>query len=229
MLKTAVNRRTIPRDDTEVDASIFFHSHFGEGMFSLTSLTAMPKARRSPKKQEGFDPFKYHRSLDPRPEPNILGETVRSLMKTRELNGMELAKEIDISHTSLSLILTGKTRPRDDTLRKLEKRLCKTEPQSRQFWAAAKSEPDYETRSQTPDQRITRLQAQDFLKRRTRKIVFKRNFAKELDEAGIKYAEDYCEGSNSVDFLIDYTVEVSATDDPTIDFYSRRDTANHKC
>lgn len=67
---------------------------------------------------------------------NPLSEALRDLMDRQKLTGAKLAKEIGLSATSVSQILTGKTKPRQVTLSRLMKVLCDS-PQDKQALLSA--------------------------------------------------------------------------------------------
>jgi len=138
---------------------------------------------------------------------NVLGKTIKTLLKVRGLKAYELGEEIGLSPTSVSKIINGVTRPRQNTFTRMCQALCKTKAEERRLVAAfagtefLEEEPDQALPS--AEKVILRLRAEQFLERKTQSIQFKRSVARELEKAGIEYQQDYCEGIYSTDFLIE--------------------------
>ena len=139
--------------------------------------------------------------------PNPLGDTIRSLLKKREMKAFELGEKIGLSPTSISKIMNGATRPRQNNFTRMCQELCETKEEEQRLVAAfagaelLEEEPDQALPS--AEKEILRLRAEQFLERKTQSIQFKRSVARELDKAGIVYQQDYCEGIYSTDFLIE--------------------------
>ena len=139
---------------------------------------------------------------------NILGDTIRSLLAKRQMKACELAKKIEISATSISKIMNGVSRPRQNSFTRMCEVLCETKEEERRLVSAFAGTEllDEEKEKPTDDameREILRLRAEQFLERKTQSIQFKRSVARELDKAGITYQQDYCEGPYSTDFLIE--------------------------
>ena len=138
---------------------------------------------------------------------NVLGEAIKTLLKLRGMKAYELAEAVALSPTSVSKIMNGVTRPRQNTFTRMCQALCKTKEEERRLVAAftgtefLDEEPDQPLPS--AEKEILRLRAEQFLERKTQSIQFKRSVARELDKAGIDYQQDYCEGIYSTDFLIE--------------------------
>lgn len=138
---------------------------------------------------------------------NVLGDAIKALLKARGLKAYELAETVGLSPTSVSKIMNGATRPRQNTFTRMCQALCKTKEEERKLVAAfagtelLDEEPDQALPSS--EKEILRLRAEQFLERKTQSIQFKRSVARELDKAGIEYKQDYCEGIYSTDFLIE--------------------------
>lgn len=132
---------------------------------------------------------------------------MKALLKARELKAFELAEQIGVSATSISKIMNGVTRPRQNTFTKLCQALCNTEEEERAlvqaFLNSEKLDEDGEVPSES-DKESLKLRAEQFLKRKTESIRFKKEVAAELDKARISYQQDYCEGDLSTDFLIEH-------------------------
>ena len=139
--------------------------------------------------------------------PDLMGSTIRALLKARGLKAFELGEQIGLSPTSISKIMNGVSRPRQNTFSKMCQALCKTKEEERQlvqaFTGAELLEEESEPRQLDAEREILRLRAEQFLERKTQSIQFKRSVARELDKAGIAYQQDYCEGPYSTDFLIE--------------------------
>jgi transcriptional regulator with XRE-family HTH domain len=139
---------------------------------------------------------------------NTLSEALRELMDRQKMTGARLAEEIGISGTSVSQILTGKTRPRQVTLSRMMKRLCENPRDEQVLLSAYESlsgenvpvSPvvDDEANAATEEARVRR-----FMEMKAQSIAFKRSVARELDKAGIEFTADYCKGAISTDFLIE--------------------------
>lgn len=142
-----------------------------------------------------------------KPAKNILGDTIKQFLKLRGMKAYELGEEIGLSPTSISKIMNGVSRPRQNTFTRMCQALCKTKDEERRLVAAfagaefLEEEPDQVLPS--AEKEILRLRAEQFLERKTQSIQFKRSVARELDKAGIEYKQDYCEGIYSTDFLIE--------------------------
>jgi transcriptional regulator with XRE-family HTH domain len=138
---------------------------------------------------------------------NVLGEAIKTLLKLRGMKAYELAEAVALSPTSVSKIMNGVTRPRQNTFTRMCQALCKSKEEERRLVAAyagtefLEEEPDQALPSS--DKVILKLRAEQFLERKTQSIQFKRSVARELDKAGIEYKQDYCEGIYSTDFLIE--------------------------
>ena len=139
---------------------------------------------------------------------NILGDTIRSLLAKRQMKACELAKKIEISATSISKIMNGVSRPRQNSFTRMCEVLCETKEEERRLVSAFAGTEllDEEKEKPTDDameREILRLRAEQFLERKTQSIQFKRSVARELDKAGITYQQDYCEVPYPTDFLIE--------------------------
>jgi transcriptional regulator with XRE-family HTH domain len=138
---------------------------------------------------------------------NILGDTIKRLLKARGMKAYELGEDIALSPTSISKIMNGVSRPRQNTFTRMCQVLCQTKEEERRLVAAfagteyLEEEPDQALPS--AEKEILRLRAEQFMERKTQSIQFKRSVARELDKAGIAYKQDYCEGIYSTDFLVE--------------------------
>ena len=153
------------------------------------------------------------------------GDTVRLLMARRGLTGAALSREIELSKTSISKILQGHSKPKQVTFSLLMKALCTT-PEEEQMMLKGFTGEAYElpeliveetetneaevpsaerdNYSQSEYNRQMEVQrAERYLEMKTQSIAFKRSVARELNNAGISYEQDYCEGIYSTDFLIE--------------------------
>lgn len=127
-------------------------------------------------------------------------------MKQRGLKAFELAEKIAISPTSISKIVNGVTRPRQNTFTRMCQVLCETKEEERRLVAAFAGtellDEELEEASATSNKEILRLRAEQFIERKTQAIAFKRSVARELDKIGVNYEADYYEGIYSTDFII---------------------------
>ena len=146
--------------------------------------------------------------------PNPLGEVLRDLLKQRNMKAVELGVKIGVSPTSISKILTGVTRPRQNTFTRMCQELCETKEDERRLVSAftgtelfREEDPaTYHAKPQDLDAKekeILRLRAEQFLEMKAQSIAFKKSVARELDKIGVKYTQDYCEGIYVTDFLIE--------------------------
>lgn len=138
---------------------------------------------------------------------NVLGDTIKSLLKVHRMKAYELGEEIGLSPTSVSKIMNGVTRPRQNTFTRMCQALCKTKAEERRLVAAfagtelLDEEPD--DASDASNKEILRLRAEQFMERKTQSIAFKRTVARELEKSGITFKVDHCEGIYSTDFLVE--------------------------
>ena len=146
------------------------------------------------------------------PPNDKLGPVMKRLLKARSMKAYELGEQIGLSPTSISKIMNGISRPRQNTFTRMCQALCASKHDEYQlvqaFTGAETLEEEQEAahhRPQSePEQEILRLRAEQFLERKTQSIQFKRSVARELDKAGIAYQQDYCQGPYSTDFLIEH-------------------------
>jgi len=137
---------------------------------------------------------------------NSFGDALRALMESKKVSGLKLAEDIGISPTSVSRILNGQSRPRQVTLSRIMKALCQDRSEEQALlraYSGLDTLPEElavndERNAQAEEERVKR-----FLEVKTQSILFKRSMARELDKAGIAYAQDYCKGAVSTDFLIE--------------------------
>ena len=138
---------------------------------------------------------------------NLFGDAVRQPIEAQKASGLQLTESIGITPTSVSKIMNGVTRPRQNTFTRMCQALCKTKEEERRLVAAftgtefLDEEPDQPLPS--AEKEILRLRAEQFLERKTQSIQFKRSVARELEKAGVEYQQDFCEGIYSTDFLIE--------------------------
>lgn len=141
--------------------------------------------------------------------PHTLGDVILSLLKKRGLRAFELAEQIGVSPTSVSKIMNGVSRPRQNTFTKLCQVLCETKDEERALVAAFAGteqliEDNEPANNPSAEKELLRLRAEQFLERKTQAILFKRSVARELKKAEINYQQDYCDGPYSTDFLVEH-------------------------
>ena len=139
---------------------------------------------------------------------NVLSDNLRDLMDRRKMTGTRLAEEIGISATSVSQILTGKTRPRQVTLSRMMKRLCENSADEQALLAAydalgrtkLKVTPvfDDEANAATEEERVRR-----FLEMKATAVAFRKEVAKALNQIPIRYQSDFTKGAVITDCLIE--------------------------
>lgn len=140
---------------------------------------------------------------------NPLGETIRALLKERGLKAFELGEKIALSPTSVSKIVNGVTRPRQNTFTRMCQVLCTTKEEERRLVAAfagtERLNEELDQASPAANKEILKLRAEQYLERKSQAIAFKRSVAKELKTIGLEFEADYYEGTCSTDFLIHKT------------------------
>ena len=144
------------------------------------------------------------------PTKSPLGSTIKALLLARGLKAYELGEAIGLSATSVSKIMNGVSRPRQNTFTRMCQELCTTKDEKQRLVSAfagtelLQEEAAPYGKQRNAEQEVLRMRAEQFLERKTQSIQFKRSVARELDKAGIAYQQDYCQGPYSTDFLIEY-------------------------
>lgn len=144
------------------------------------------------------------------PTKSPLGSTIKALLLARGLKAYELGEAIGLSATSVSKIMNGVSRPRQNTFTRMCQELCTTKDEEQRLVSAfagtelLQEEAAPYGKQRNAEQEVLRLRAEQFLERKTQSIQFKRSVARELDKAGIAYQQDYCDGPASTDFLIEH-------------------------
>ena len=129
-------------------------------------------------------------------------------MDRHKMTGARLAEAIGISATSVSQILTGKTRPRQVTLSRMMRVLCES-PEDEQILLSVyeaqgstklpvSSVLDDEANAATEEERVRR-----FLKMKVKAVAFRNKVTSTLDKIPIPYQSDFTKGSVITDFLIE--------------------------
>jgi len=139
---------------------------------------------------------------------NALSDTLRELMDRHNLTGAKLAEDIGVSAVSLSHILTGKSRPRQVTLSRLMKRLCKSAEDEQILLAAYDSLGgakipgnlivEDEENAATEEERVRR-----FMLMKAKSISFRKDVALKLYETKLRFQSEYTRGAITTDFLIE--------------------------
>lgn len=129
-------------------------------------------------------------------------------MDRQRMTGAKLAEEIGISATSVSQILTGKTRPRQVTLSRMMRVLCKSSEDEQALLSAYEAlgstkipvSPvlDEKANAATEEERVRR-----FLDMKATAVAFRNEVAGVLDKIPILYQSDFTKGSVITDFLIE--------------------------
>lgn len=140
---------------------------------------------------------------------NILSETLRDLMARHGLTGAKLAEEIGLSATSVSQILTGKTKPRQVTLSRMMKRLCENKKDEQALISAYESlsgakvpvSPivDDGQNEATEEERVRR-----FMQMKATAVAFRRKVVAILDRMKIPYRQDVASAGVITDLLIEH-------------------------
>lgn len=129
-------------------------------------------------------------------------------MDRHKMTGVRLAEEIGLSATSVSQILTGKTRPRQVTLSRMMRVLCQNNKDEQALLSAYESPGktklpispalNDEANAATEEERVRR-----FLEMKTKAVAFRKKVAAVLDKAPIPYQSEVAKGSVITDFLIE--------------------------
>lgn len=113
----------------------------------------------------------------------LFGDAVRQLMEAKKVSGLKLAESIGITPTSVSRILTGQIRPRQNAFTRMCQTPCSTKAEQQKLVAAfAGTELMSEESDQTlpsSEKEILRLRTEQFIERKTQSIQFKRSVALE--------------------------------------------------
>lgn len=143
------------------------------------------------------------------PTKSPLGSTIKALLLARGLKAYELGEAIGLSATSVSKIMNGVSRPRQNTFTRMCQELCTTKDEEQRLVSAfagtelLQEEAAPYGKQRNAEQEVLRMRAEQFLERKTQSIQFKRSVARELDKAGIAYQQDYCDGIYTTDFLVE--------------------------
>jgi len=139
---------------------------------------------------------------------NALAEQLRDLMDRQKMTGGRLAEEIGISATSVSQILTGKTRARQVTLWRMMRVLCADKRDEQALLSTyealgstklpVSSVLDDETNVATEEERVRR-----FLEMKATAVAFRNKVAGTLGRIPVSYQSDFTQGSVITDFLIE--------------------------
>lgn len=123
------------------------------------------------------------------------------------MTGVRLAEEIGISATSVSQILTSKTRPRQVTLSRMMRVLCQNNKDEQALLSAYESlgktklpvSPAFndEANAATEEERVRR-----FLEMKATAVAFRNKVDGVLDQSSISYQSDFTKGSVITDFLV---------------------------
>lgn len=134
-----------------------------------------------------------------------LGSQIRKLMKKRGVSGRRLSERLNVSKTTISKILTGKARPKQDTFSEICTALCHDDHERNELieaytgvrptsTAATKSlRESYPARQETVEQRL-----QD----RVREWPFKEIVSNQLHEWGMQYKRNIVCNEAATDILI---------------------------
>lgn len=138
---------------------------------------------------------------------NKLGDVIRLLMERREIAGNKLAKDIGISPTSISKILTGQSKPRQITLTRLIKRLCTNAEEEQMIvraftglFDAMPDEPEKPPRPVPQDEleRVTR-----YLEVKSMSVAFKNDVETVIKASHLEYKKDFRNDPFICDFMLE--------------------------
>lgn len=134
------------------------------------------------------------------------GDVIRLLMERRGIAGKQLAADIGISPTSVSKIVTGHSKPRQVTLTRIMKRLCKTAEEEqmvvRAFTGLLDGIPDEPEKPERPilDEEIERVTR--YLEVKSMSVAFKKDVEALLQGFNLKYQSDFRADPFICDFLV---------------------------
>lgn len=139
---------------------------------------------------------------------NSLGELVRTLLKKRNLKGKELAQNLGVTPTAVSMVLRGKSRPRQELFSRMCEILCDGSVE-RDALTAAYTGIDLPDQDPSPQSDLTQEQypyqyaeAVEMLKGRTSLIDFRREIAAVLKSLKLNFVFDVIECGVSADILV---------------------------
>jgi len=140
---------------------------------------------------------------------NILSEALRDLMDRHNMTGARLAEAIGLSATSVSQILTGKTKPRQVTLSRMMKVLCDSRQDEQRLLSAYESPGDAkmpttpvlknEENTTTEEERVRR-----FMEMKAQAVAFRKRVVAALDKLKLPSRQDYTSGAVITDLLIEH-------------------------
>lgn len=134
-----------------------------------------------------------------------LGSQIRNLMKKRDVSGRRLSERLEVSKTTVSKILTGKARPKQDTFSEICTALCHDDQERNNLieaytgvrptsaTATESLRELYPARQETVEQRL-----QD----RVREWPFKEIVSTQLHEWGIQHKRNVVCNEAATDILI---------------------------
>ena len=130
-------------------------------------------------------------------------------MDRHNMRGARLAEEIGLSPTSVSQILTGKTKPRQVTLSRMMKVLCESPRDEQRLLSAYGSLGDAKMpttpvlddgeNAATEEERIRR-----FMEIKARAVAFRKQVVAVLDKLKLPYQQDYTSGAVITDLLVEH-------------------------
>lgn len=140
-------------------------------------------------------------------QPNTLGEAILALMKERGLKAFELGEKVSLSPTSVSKIVNGVTRPRQNTFTRMCEVLCETKEDEKKLVAAFTGteliDEEEDHASVVSNREVLKLRAEQFIERKTQAIAFQQTVMNELEKAEVGFIANYCEGAVSTDIFVE--------------------------
>jgi transcriptional regulator with XRE-family HTH domain len=135
------------------------------------------------------------------------GNTVKLLLMDRGLTAKELASRINLSETSVSLIVKDVTKPRQANLTRIIEELCET-PEEQQLLISAyvRIEGDLSHEDAQVDQavydRAEEKRVHQYLQAKSQSVAFRESVAAALTEAGITFQGPHQNQDIICDFFI---------------------------
>ena len=153
------------------------------------------------------------------------GNTIKLLLMDRGMTAKELASRINLSETSMSLIVKGVTKPRQANLTRIIEELCESPEEQQQLISAyARIQDDLSDEGPQIDQAVYDQVEEDrvrrYLQAKSQSIAFRESVAAALTEAGIAFQGPHQNQDIICDFFIpgSPSVAIECKSNPTRDW-----------
>jgi transcriptional regulator with XRE-family HTH domain len=136
------------------------------------------------------------------------GEQLRILMGHRDMAGKDLAAAIGVNPSSLSRIVNDKAKPRQVTLTRIIKVLCRNQEEEhallRTFDSSHLDMPEAVPLPSEANIQVEQERVERWLEARTQAMLFRQAVVRELEGSGLLWKRDVCAGLASAELLIEY-------------------------